>query len=162
MTGTTTETAIRTMGHFKERGIITTMRGKITIVNAEKLQRYPSISEEERRLVAANYADHQSQCYVAMPWRDFDGRTWRLQDLAGPSVYNRRGGDLTWQGLYLDMPAWGYHVFELKQGDRNRGRRSQSKCSPSARRNPRPPSAWFCPECSCCSQSPPSPCRRRP
>jgi CRP-like cAMP-binding protein len=38
MTGTTTETAIRTMGHFKERGIITTMRGKITIVDAEKLR----------------------------------------------------------------------------------------------------------------------------
>ncbi len=38
MTGTTTETAIRTMGHFKERGIITTTRGKITIVNAEKLR----------------------------------------------------------------------------------------------------------------------------
>ncbi len=38
MTGTTTETAIRTMGHFKERGIISTTRGKITIVNAEKLR----------------------------------------------------------------------------------------------------------------------------
>jgi glycosidase len=66
-----------------------------------------------RRLVAVNYADHQSQCYVAMPWHDLDGPTWRLQDLTGPSVYNRRGGDLTWQGLYLDMPAWGYHVFTV-------------------------------------------------
>jgi glycosidase len=66
-----------------------------------------------RRLVAVNYADHQSQCYVAMPWRDLDGQTWRLQDLTGPSVYDRQGSDLTWQGLYLDMPAWGYHVFEV-------------------------------------------------
>ena len=38
MTGTTTETAIRTMGHFKERGIIGTTRGKITIVSPEKLR----------------------------------------------------------------------------------------------------------------------------
>jgi CRP-like cAMP-binding protein len=38
MTGTTTETAIRTMGHFRERGIINTARGKITIVNSEKLR----------------------------------------------------------------------------------------------------------------------------
>jgi glycosidase len=68
---------------------------------------------ERRRLVTVNYADHQSQCYVTMPWRDLDGRTWRLQDLVGPSVYNRRGGDLTWQGLYLDMPAWGHHVFAV-------------------------------------------------
>jgi glycosidase len=66
-----------------------------------------------RRLVAVNYADHRSQCYLAMPWRDLDGRTWRLQDLTGPSVYDRAGGDLTEQGLYLDVPAWGYHVFAV-------------------------------------------------
>ena len=70
-----------------------------------------------RRLVAVNYADHQSQCYVAMPWRDLDGRTWRLQDLTGPAVYDRPGGDLTWQGLYLDMPAWGYHVFAVSPAE---------------------------------------------
>ena len=71
----------------------------------------------ERRLVAVNYADHRSQCYVTMPWRDLDGPTWRLQDLVGPSVYDRRGGDLTWQGLYLDMPAWGYHVFAVSPAE---------------------------------------------
>jgi glycosidase len=68
---------------------------------------------EQRRLVAVNYSDHQAQCYVAMPWSDLDGRAWRLQDLTGPSVYERRGGDLTWQGLFLDMPAWGHHVFDV-------------------------------------------------
>lgn len=68
---------------------------------------------EQRRLVAVNYGDHQSQCYVAMPWRDLDGRTWRFQDRMRPSVYDREGCDLTRQGLYLDMPAWGYHVFAV-------------------------------------------------
>ena len=72
---------------------------------------------EQRRLVAVNYAGHPSQCYVAMPWRDLDGRTWRLQDLTGPSVYDRHGSDLTWQGLYLDMPAWGYHVFAVSPAE---------------------------------------------
>ena len=72
---------------------------------------------EKRRLVAVNYSDHQGQCYVVMPWRDLDGRTWRLQDLSGPSIYDRPGGDLTWQGLYLDMPAWGYHVFAVTPGE---------------------------------------------
>ena len=38
MTGTTTETAIRTLSRFKERGIISTTRGKVTIVSAEKLR----------------------------------------------------------------------------------------------------------------------------
>jgi glycosidase len=71
----------------------------------------------KRRLVAVNYAGHQSQCYLAMPWRDLDGRTWRLQDLTGPAVYDRQGSDLTWQGLYLDMPAWGYHVFAVSPAE---------------------------------------------
>jgi glycosidase len=68
---------------------------------------------EQRRLVAVNYAGHQSQCYVTMPWRDLDGRAWRLQDLMGPALYDRTGSDLTWQGLFLDMPAWGYHAFSF-------------------------------------------------
>ncbi len=68
---------------------------------------------ERRRLVAVNYSDHPSQCYLALPWHDLDGHTWRLQDLTGPSVYDRLGADLTWPGLYLDMPAWAYHVFAV-------------------------------------------------
>ena len=68
---------------------------------------------EARRLVAVNYSPHPGQCYVALPWPDLDGRTWRLQDLTGTAVYERAGGDLARQGLYLDMPAWGYHVFAV-------------------------------------------------
>ena len=68
---------------------------------------------ERRRLVAVNYAPRPGQCYVTMPWRDLDGRTWRLQDLTGPAVYDRQGCDLTSHGLYLDMPAWGDHVFAV-------------------------------------------------
>jgi len=37
MAGTTTETAIRVMGQFKERGIISSQRGKITIIDKSKL-----------------------------------------------------------------------------------------------------------------------------
>jgi hypothetical protein len=66
-----------------------------------------------RRLVAVNYSSQQGQCYVAMPWHDLEGTDWRLQDVTGPALYERHGRDLTWQGLYLDMPAWGYHVFAL-------------------------------------------------
>ena len=61
-----------------------------------------------------NYADHQSQCYVAMPWGDLAGRTWRLADRLGAALYDREGADLSTRGLYLDLPAWGYHVFEVQ------------------------------------------------
>ena len=35
----------------------------------------------------------------------------RLKDLTGPAVYDRDGNSLVSQGLYLDLPPWGYHVF---------------------------------------------------
>jgi len=38
MAGTTTETAIRVMSHLKDRGIIRSVRGKVIILNEEKLR----------------------------------------------------------------------------------------------------------------------------
>jgi hypothetical protein len=69
--------------------------------------------EGERRLVAVNYAGNNSQCYVRIPFADVDGRTVRLKDLMGPASFDRDGRDLVSRGLYLDLPPWGYHVFEL-------------------------------------------------
>jgi hypothetical protein len=40
---------------------------------------------------------------------------WTLQDLMSTVSYIRDGNDMLSQGLYLDMPAWHYHVFELKK-----------------------------------------------
>jgi hypothetical protein len=48
-----------------------------------------------------------------MPWRNLEGGIWCLRDLIGPAAYKREGDDLMRQGLYLDMPAWGYHVFAV-------------------------------------------------
>jgi glycosidase len=70
--------------------------------------------DAKRLLVAVNYAGCQGQCYVRLPFPDLSGRTVRLADLMGPAVYDRDGGDLASRGLYLDMPAWGCHVFELR------------------------------------------------
>jgi len=32
----------------------------------------------------------------------------------GSDVYDRSGDDLGEQGLYLDLPEWGFHVFSLE------------------------------------------------
>ena len=66
-----------------------------------------------RLIVAANYAPNQSQCRVQLPFEDVRGRTIRLQDLMSPAAYERDGNELLSQGLYLDVPAWGYHVFRM-------------------------------------------------
>jgi hypothetical protein len=68
-----------------------------------------------RVLVAVNYAGHQSQCYVRLPLDGVDGRSVRFTDAMGSAVYDRADTDLAAHGLYLDMPPWGYHVFEITQ-----------------------------------------------
>ena len=68
-----------------------------------------------RRLVmAVNYAPHQSQCYVQLPFENLGGRAWTLFDLLGPERHNRDGSDLMSRGLYLDVAPWKHHVFELR------------------------------------------------
>jgi len=64
-------------------------------------------------LVPVNYAGNQSQCYVRLPGNGLNGRIVVLRDLTGPSWYVRNGDELISKGLYLDMPAWGYNVFEV-------------------------------------------------
>ena len=70
--------------------------------------------EGQRRLIVLNYSDHQSQCYVSLPWPDMAAHNWRLIDLMGTSVYDRQGADLSTRGLYLDLPPWGFNVFNVE------------------------------------------------
>jgi hypothetical protein len=67
----------------------------------------------DRLLVAVNYAPHHSQCYVQLPFSDLGGRAWVLQDLLSDARYDRGGDDLAAAGLYLDVPPWCCHVFEM-------------------------------------------------
>jgi glycosidase len=66
-----------------------------------------------RLLVAVNYAPNQSQCYVQMAVDEWRGKMWQLRDLMSEVSYRREGDDLASRGLYLDVPPWGYHLFEL-------------------------------------------------
>ncbi len=70
----------------------------------------------ERLLVTVNYAPNQGQCYVRLPFEDLLGQAVRFQDRLSPAVYDRPGDDLLAPGLYLDLPGWGYHVFEVIRG----------------------------------------------
>jgi hypothetical protein len=66
-----------------------------------------------RIVVAINYSDHASQCYLRLPFSDFSGRRWRLHDLFGEAEFDRDGNDLQSRGLYLDMTPWEFHAFNF-------------------------------------------------
>ena len=69
----------------------------------------------DRVLVVVNYSSHQSQCHIRLPLAGVDGGTTRFTDVMGTAIYDRNEADLAAHGLFLDMPAWGYHVFELSR-----------------------------------------------
>lgn len=70
-------------------------------------------SDGARLIVAVNYAAHHSQCYVR-GLADLAGRPWHLRDLLGDAAFDRDGTELESRGLYLDVPPWQPHVFELR------------------------------------------------
>jgi len=68
-----------------------------------------------RLVIAVNYAGGSGRCFVRLPFDDLASRSIRLWDLLGDAIYDRNGDDLLARGLYLDVPAWRAHVFEVSQ-----------------------------------------------
>jgi len=67
-----------------------------------------------RLVVAVNYGPNRAQCYLRLPYPDLADATVVLHDLIDPTItYERRGEDLARDGLYLDVPAWRHHAFEV-------------------------------------------------
>jgi hypothetical protein len=77
----------------------------------------------DRLLVAVNYADHRSQCFVRLPFVDLAGATWRLEDQLERAAFDRDGGDLQARGLYLDLAPWEAAAYCLHVVPRDDDRR---------------------------------------
>jgi hypothetical protein len=70
-------------------------------------------ANEDRCVIAVNYAANQSQCHVRLPFANLSGKKWRLQDQLAAGDYERNGDDLSGRGLYLDMAPWQACVFSM-------------------------------------------------
>jgi glycosidase len=71
----------------------------------------------ERLLVAVNYAPHPSQCYLILPFPEIGNRSVWLKDSLSSACYLREGNELLERGLYLNIPPWSYHVFDVEIGE---------------------------------------------
>lgn len=67
---------------------------------------------DSRCLMVVNLSDTAAQCLVRIPWDDLKGRTWRLKDAFTSAEYEREGDEMCGPGLYVDLPAWGFHFLE--------------------------------------------------
>jgi hypothetical protein len=69
---------------------------------------------EEHRLVIVNLSPQPAQGFVSVDVMALAGKPLRLVDLIDDHVYDRSGDELTGRGLYIDLPAYGYHLFEVQ------------------------------------------------
>jgi hypothetical protein len=69
----------------------------------------------DSRMIVVNYAPHSSQCYVEMPVDKLDGLAFEFSDLMSEVTYVRDKTGLGARGMYFDLPAYGFHIFEVRK-----------------------------------------------
>jgi hypothetical protein len=69
---------------------------------------------ERSLVVVVNYGPTRGQCYARIGLSGLRGRRFSLSDLLSEVRYERDGDTLTLPGLYLDVTAWGVHVFAME------------------------------------------------
>ena len=67
----------------------------------------------QRLLAVVNYGPAAGQCYVRLEFAGAETGRLLLRDRFSDAVYERDAAELNSCGLYLDMPAWGLHVFDV-------------------------------------------------
>jgi len=70
---------------------------------------------DSRWLVAVNLSADQASADVAAPWPELRGLTAHLHDSTQDVSYDRAGDDLN-DGLYVELPGWGWHLFHVEVG----------------------------------------------
>ena len=63
--------------------------------------------------------------FVPLALPEFAGKTVHHDDLLADIAYDRPGDDLLVRGLYVDLPAYGYHLFRVTR-EATAGRRRSS------------------------------------
>jgi hypothetical protein len=81
---------------------------------------------DRRRIIVINYSDFPSQGMVQLAWRDLAWRAWNLSDDINRQAFEARDGDaLSTSGLYVSLPAWGYHFLRFESAEASkRGRKA--------------------------------------
>ena len=67
----------------------------------------------QRHLVVVNLAGQDAQARIRLPWNDLAGRSWQLRDALNGGDFDRDGGELQDEGLYVGMKPWESYFLAL-------------------------------------------------
>jgi hypothetical protein len=65
-----------------------------------------------RWLIVVNLSDGVATGLVRVPWSNVRGRRWTLVDPTQQAKFVRDGDDLV-DGMYVELAAWGWHLFRI-------------------------------------------------
>ncbi|HEX7556310.1 MAG TPA: hypothetical protein VF338_06775, partial [Leptolinea sp.] len=81
--------------------------------SCHKILAYGWKSKHKAFLIVVNYANHSSQGRVIIPWKVQSQKEVEFSDLFGKEPFLRNGIEIATEGLFIDLPAWGFHFFTL-------------------------------------------------
>jgi hypothetical protein len=71
--------------------------------------------EKDYRLMVVNLTEYRSQGRVSLhPWDWIAGKTCRLFNVLDGAEYTRHGGEMTNEGLFIDLDPYESHVFRFE------------------------------------------------
>ncbi len=68
-------------------------------------------SAGEHHLIIVNLSGSSAQGRVRLHWDELKGSSWQMTDFFTEQMYERSGDEMCNQGLYVDLPPWGFHVL---------------------------------------------------
>jgi hypothetical protein len=69
------------------------------------------VTENSRCLIVVNLSETQSQGLIRIAWPGLKDRLWSLSDVFQSTSFERDGAELEKSGLFVDLPAWGFHFL---------------------------------------------------
>jgi hypothetical protein len=73
------------------------------------------IRGDARWVVAVNMSARPARFRLRLRMPEMAGRSWLLYDVLNDQVYPRSGDEMVGQGLYIALPEYGYHVFDIRR-----------------------------------------------
>lgn len=70
---------------------------------------------KKKYLIAVNFSDVPSQARISMPWISDTHETIKITDLFSRESFYRNNVEIRNEGLFVDLPAWGFHCFSVEE-----------------------------------------------
>jgi glycosidase len=64
-------------------------------------------------LIIVNYCENPSQGKIILPWVFDHEKDIQFNDLFGKEAFIRKGSELANDGLFVELPAWGFHYLSI-------------------------------------------------